>query len=255
MKNSNWSREELTIAFNLYCKTPFTKINATYKPVRELAPLINRSPGSLAMKLANFARLDPALQARGISGLKGGSKGDIEIWNEFNTDWERLAFESELILAQYKGASIEQQINISEEDMLIEGKERETIVKVRINQAFFRSAVLASYNNRCCITGMSTPELLIAGHIIPWSLDTKNRINPANGLCMNSTHDKAFDNGLMTITPDYVIHFSETLLKNSIKDKTDVFILPYESKKITLPQKFLPKKEFLEFHNSTIFKK
>lgn len=253
MAKNNWTREELIIAFNLYCKTPFSKINASYKPVKELAPLIGRSNNSLAMKLANFARLDPALQARGIKGLKGGSKGEAEIWNEFNNNWEELAFESEKILAGYNGKSIEVSASVSIEDIIKEGKEREATIKVRVNQSFFRSSVLASYNNRCCITGISIPDLLVAGHIIPWASNIKNRVNPSNGLCLNALHDRAFDKGLLTITPDYTIKLSEKLLENVRKVDSALFFLPYEAKKIILPNKFLPHREFLEYHNTNIF--
>ena len=75
MKNI-WTYEEHILAFNLYCKIPFSKINANYPPVKELAKIINRSNSSVAMKLANFARLDPALKARNISGLTQGAKGE-----------------------------------------------------------------------------------------------------------------------------------------------------------------------------------
>ena len=47
------------------------------------------------MKLVNFASLDPAHQRRNIAGLKNASQGDREIFAEFSSDWERLAFESE----------------------------------------------------------------------------------------------------------------------------------------------------------------
>jgi putative restriction endonuclease len=93
----------------------------------------------------------------------------------------------------------------------IEGTDREAIIKARVYQNFFRSAILATYENRCCITGISIPEFLVASHIIPWSKDKKNRLNPHNGLCLNLLHDKAFDRGLITITEDYVIKLSPTL--------------------------------------------
>ena len=51
--------------------------------VRELANLLGRTPGSVSMKLSNFARLDPALQARGIVGLQRGAKGEKEIWDGY----------------------------------------------------------------------------------------------------------------------------------------------------------------------------
>ena len=104
MKNI-WTYEEHILAFNLYCKIPFSKINANYPPVKELAKIINRSNSSVAMKLANFARLDPALKARNISGLTQGAKGEKIIWEKFNNDWEQLSYESECILAKYKNKS------------------------------------------------------------------------------------------------------------------------------------------------------
>ncbi|MBQ9417737.1 MAG: HNH endonuclease, partial [Bacteroidales bacterium] len=67
------------------------------------------------------------------------------------------------------------------------------IVKQRINQSFFRTAVLTSYNNRCCITGLSRKELLEASHIVDWSKDIENRLNPSNGLCLNILFHRAYD--------------------------------------------------------------
>jgi putative restriction endonuclease len=253
MARNNWTREELIVAFNLYCKTPFTKINALNPGIKDLANIIGRSTSAVALKLANFARLDPALQERNISGMKHGSKREIEIWEEFNETWEKLAYESELILSNYRGQSVETSANIYTNDLPLEGKERESTVKIRVNQSFFRSTILASYDNHCCITIISIPELLVAGHIIPWSRDAKNRMNPSNGLCMNALHDKAFYKGLMTITPDYFIRLSKKLLKSIHKSSSEIFFLPYSEKKIILPQKFLPDKEFLEYHNKEIF--
>ena len=77
-KNRLWSRDELIIAFNLYCKIPFGKIDQRNPVVIALANALGRTPASLSWKLANFARLDPALQSRGIKGASHGSKGEVE---------------------------------------------------------------------------------------------------------------------------------------------------------------------------------
>lgn len=66
-----------------------------------------------------------------------------------------------------------------------ERRTHEAVIRTRVNQSFFRAAVLAAYNVRCCVTGLSIPELLTASHIVPWSADVKNRTNPRNGLCLN----------------------------------------------------------------------
>lgn len=247
----NWTRNELIVAFNLYCKTTFTKINARNKGVIELASIIHRSPSSVALKLANFARLDPTLQDRNIAGMRHGSKAEVEIWNVFSHDWERLAYQSELILADYKNEPIESSSGIVTGDIPKEGREREAIVKTRVNQSFFRQTVLASYDHKCCITGISVPELLVASHIIPWAVGKKSRMDPCNGLCLNSLHDTAFDRGLITITTEYVLKISEVLKTRS--QEWSLFFLPYENKQITLPQRFIPAREFIEYHNNKIF--
>lgn len=253
MAKNNWTYEEHILAYNLYCKIPFTKINSTYPPVKELAQIIGRTSGSVAMKLANFARLDPYQQARNVSGLSQGAKGEETVWNEFNNNWEELAYKSEQILAQYKNNSVEVSSDIITIDLPPEGKEREALIKVRVNQNFFRKSVIASYDFKCCITNLAVTELLVASHIIPWSVGKEHRTNPANGLCLNALHDKAFDKGLITITPDYKLKLSERLIDKMNKTDIENFFLPYNDQFIRLPQKFYPNKEFLEYHNVHIF--
>lgn len=252
MTRRNWTREEHVLAFNLYCKTPFGKMHSTYKPIMELASILGRTNSSVSMKLGNFARLDPTLKARNIKGLSQGAKGEEEVWNEFNNNWEELAFESERILAGLKKQNLEEAFEIPTHRLPTEGKEREAIVKTRVNQNFFRKIILTSYQQKCCITGLSAKELLIASHIIPWSMNDATRINPANGLCLNALHDKAFDRGLLTVLPDFTIKISDKLL-SQIDEKTDTSFIPYIGKSIVLPEKFTPKPEFLEWHNHNVF--
>ncbi len=54
-----WSREETILAFDLYCRTPFSKIGKTNKNIIELAELIGRTPSSVGLKMANLAHFDP----------------------------------------------------------------------------------------------------------------------------------------------------------------------------------------------------
>ena len=68
----------------------------------------------------------------------------------------------------------------------------------RVGQDFFRRAVLANYEETCCITGIADPRLLTASHIKPWGKDSDNRHNPANGLLLSATLDRAFDRGLIS---------------------------------------------------------
>ena len=252
MKNNNWTKEETIIAFNVYCKIPFKSSSKTNSTVIKYANIIGRSPSALNMKIGNFGRLDPELKKQGIVGLTNGSKLEEEVWSEFNGDWEKLAYESELLIAKFQNKNLEDSVEIELEN-IPQGKERETIIKARVNQSFFRSTILSSYNQKCCITGLSIPDFLVASHIIPWKKDKENRLNPRNGLCLNSLHDKAFDGGFITVTTDYKILLSR-YFNDFTNDKVviDMF-LKYNQQPIILPDKFLPSKDFLEYHNHNIF--
>jgi putative restriction endonuclease len=247
-----WTREELILAINLYCKLPFGRLHSRNPEIIELARLIDRSPSALAFKLVNFASLDPSLLERGIKGAANVSKLDKEIWQEFYRHWDILIFESEKLLAKYKNTTVEQLYPVSEEESFAEGNTREQMVKLRINQSVFRSTILAAYNNSCCITGINETALLVAGHIRPWAEDVKNRLNPRNGIALNALHDKAFEAGFITITTDYRIKISPKIMKQQIWYSQDLFG-KYEDKQIILPSRFLPDTEFLKYHNEERF--
>ncbi|MDI6722453.1 MAG: HNH endonuclease [Candidatus Aenigmarchaeota archaeon] len=249
-----WSRDELILAINLYCKLPFGKLHRHNPEVIKLAHLIDRTVNSVALKLVNFASLDPSLQARGIKGAANVSKLDREIWNEFSNNWNTLPFESEKLLAKKSRSSIERLNEINESELPRDGKVREQLVKTRVNQAFFRKSILASYNYTCCITGIQQNELLIASHIKPWGIDEENRLNPRNGITINALHDKAFESGLITITEDYRIRISSILIKQAKNEAVVEYFIRYDNKAIILPTRFLPDPEFLKYHNQERFK-
>jgi putative restriction endonuclease len=171
----DWTREELILAFNLYCKTPFGKIHTSNPSIIEMGKLLGRTPSAVSWKLANFARLDPTLKERHISGATHGNKTEVQIWKEFHNNWEKLAFESEQLLARLKNIPLQEYAWSDLGDQFGEGKESERKVRVRVKQNFFRQMVLASYSFRCCITGLAVPELLNASHIVPWAIDTKKQ--------------------------------------------------------------------------------
>lgn len=248
---NNWTRTEHILAFNLYWRIPFGKVHKGNPAVIELAKVIGRSPSSVGMKLGNFARLDPALQSRGISGLSNGAKGEVDIWDEFHESPEDLAYESEKLRAHYFKTRLETSTEIETCDLPQIGREREALVKQRVNQSFFRRRVLTAYENKCCITGLAIPQLLVAGHIVPWSQDIPNRLNPKNGLCLNMIHDKAFDRGLMWIDNEFTIHYSDELKESSKKpSEASSWLQQFEGRKLLLPKNFSPSSELLETHSS-----
>ena len=252
-----WTREETILAFDLYCKTPFSKITKTNKDIIALAKILGRTPSSVGLKMANLAHYDPELVARNIKGMSNASKLDKEIVEEFNDDWEELSYQAQLILSAYKQTDIyalNPEILIKK---MPEGTDIEKETKIRVGQYFFRMAVLTAYGNSCCVTGMKKPDLLIASHIKPWKdSDSKTeRTNPSNGLCLNALHDKAFDRGLFTLNKDYRIIISTRLSDVGMDERTRDWLFSYDHQQIMLPDKFLPGKDFIEYHNDVVFQR
>lgn len=97
----------------------------------------------------------------------------------------------------------------------------------------------------CCVTGLAIPDSLIASHIVPWSIDIKNRLNPMNGLCLNPLHERAFDRGYLTIDQDYRVVVS--------RSADHELLAKYHGHPIKLPDRFRPAREFLASHRENVF--
>ncbi len=253
---TGWSREQLLVAFHLYCRMPFGKMHNRNPEIVRYAELIGRTPSALAMKLTNIASLDPAITGTGRKGLEGASAADRAMWVEMQADWDRFAIQSQQAFSQITAIG-DPELAADDEDIAdaaadYEGTNKTITSTARIGQAFFRRAVLSAYQFRCCITGMAIPQLLVASHIVPWQADAANRLNPRNGLCLSMLHDKAFDIGIICIADDFTVRVSR---KHEKAD--DPFfrsaLLAYDGKQINLPEKFRPNPDFLTYHRDHIF--
>jgi putative restriction endonuclease len=244
---ANWTREQVIVALNVYCKIPFKSSSARNPIVKKYAELLGRTPAALNLKIGNLGSFDPVLRAKGIVGLSHTSKMDEEVWNEFFENPEKLAYESEKIIAELRNKTVEESTNIDINN-LPEGTERIRVTRQRVNQQFFHDAVLCSYENHCCITGISNKQLLEACHISSWRDDVKNRTNPKNGLCMNSLFHKAFDRFLFTVTPDYKIEISKQMIDGTDDNSFRNYLLSIKDKNIIMPEKFYPDKNLLAIH-------
>lgn len=260
-KSTNWSREQLLIAFNLYCQLPFGKMHSKNPDIIRLADLIGRTPSALAMKLTNIASLDPTITSTGRSGLKGASSTDRAMWDEMQRNWEHFALESQTavdaLVAEVDRELIEplatEAIPASEEEPDYSGENRTSQTQIRVGQHFFRRAVISAYQGRCCITGLTEARLLVASHIVPWRTDKNNRLNPRNGLCLSALHDKAFDLGLFTLTLNLKIKNSQKLKEMAGNPFAADWLVGLEGRSIELPQKFGPLEEFIDWHNKNVF--
>jgi len=251
-----WSKDELILAFNLYLKLPFGKTHSRNEDIIHLANVVGRSANSIALRLVNFASIDPYHQNRGIVGMKGGAKQVQPIWDEFFQNKETLVFESERILAEKENQTIETKFSellFDIKDLKGETKLRE--VKTRVNQNVFRQIVVANYSGKCAITGIDIPELLFASHIIPWTKNEDERLNPENGVCLSVLYDRAFDKGLIAINEKFEVLLSSDLKKKNKYDYYSKYFSHLENEKIILPQRYLPNKKFLQYHLDEVFAK
>ena len=256
MSSDRWTKTQLKLAFHLYCQLPFGRLHSRNPEIIELSRLIGRTPSAVAMKLVNFASLDPAITSTGRNGLGNASAVDREVWGEVHADWEGLAFECQQLRDQLgQGEVPAGERSEYEEDLMPDdfvGETRPVVTEQRIKQSFFRKAVLSSYRGRCCMSGLSEPRLLIASHIVPWSKDKANRLNPSNGLCLSAIHDRAFDKGLITLTTDWRVVVSDVLRRHDEPFVNQV-LQSLEGKQIELPQRFLPEQAFLLRHRKEVF--
>ena len=263
----DWTREQLVLALDLYCRIPWGSINHGNARVKELAAMIGRTPSSVARKLGNFGAFDPALQARNVGGLPHGSKLDRMVWDEFAHDWGRLA---ELAEAQ-RGAAEGDEAPLPEFDAgaVPHGpSERLVTTKQRLHQRFFREAVLSSYEHRCCISGLPVIETLVASHIRSWKMcvgeDEGRRADPTNGLCLSATFDRPFDRGLFALTDECKLVLSPRLARLAEKPSrrdpegiTGRFLQEsgcVDGREIRfLPQRFRPDPVCLAWHRERVF--
>ncbi|MGE0329087.1 MAG: HNH endonuclease [Ramlibacter sp.] len=248
--NVDWTRQHLLATLYLYTQLPFGKLHRGNPKIIELASWLGRSPSSVAMKLTNLASLDPVVAARGRKGLDRATALDRTVWAEFQANWDVMFAAAEGVYNQYAEQNGTPQVEELPEDVLLipEGRTRTATVQVRVNQWKFRKSILANYNSRCCISGLANDQLLNASHILRWSDDTKNRMNPQNGLCLSSLHDKAFEVGLLTVMPDLRVRISEKLTKLPTSPFVKQALLRFDNKKILLPDRYGPDPRFLEVH-------
>lgn len=110
-------------------------------------------------------------------------------------------------------------------------------------QRAFAKKVKANYGNRCAITGISTTAFLVASHIVPWSEDESIRTDPANGICLSTLADRAFDSGFISIGPDCVVtvHFEKIVGDDALK----AALLPYDGVTLSLPATGSPNPDYL----------
>jgi putative restriction endonuclease len=249
-----WNRDELIRALALYYQIPFGSIDGRNPAIQALAGELDRSVGSVALKLANFASLDPTIRQSGRRGMVNASTLDRSIFKEFARRWFELSVVLPDAVLSTLDPVAEVDASLPEQFLIREGPtEIPRTSWVRRGQDFFRRSVLAAYRETCCITGIADPRFLRAGHIIPWRDAESLRLDPQNGLCLNSLHDNAFDQGLLTLDEQHRVVLSRDLAGKIPPDVYRRFFSVYEGSTIQVPDRLPPLDSALEYHRSNVF--
>lgn len=101
MRNPKWHRDEIILALDLYFSKDRGSIDSGNPKIIEVSRILNelpifperpdkekfRNPNGVTLKLSNFKHLDPTYKGE---GMKGGSKLDEIVFNEFFGQREKL---------------------------------------------------------------------------------------------------------------------------------------------------------------------
>jgi len=258
-----WTRDELLVALNLYHKLTFGQLHARQPAIVALAGKLERGSNSVAMKLCNFASLDPALRLRGIKGLEGASALDRTVWNEFHGDLNEAVPVSEEALRKLFGVDEGGELEVLPREGIRVRKrpptgptETTANVKQRRGQDYFRDAVLNNFGGRCGVTQLAVRELLIASHILPWGTHVAERLNVRNGISLSRLHDAAFDQGLITFDDSLRLVISPRLKAELPQRAVAENFGAYAGQRLRLPDDAaLPELAFLAEHRTKKFRK
>ncbi len=161
----------------------------------------------------------------------------------------------ELHLYEYEQA-VEQRFQYQKNSVSDEGKglyrvdhtETSRLTLTRTAQGQYRKDALKLWNNRCAVTGVAEPKILIASHIKPWrESSNEERVNPRNSLILSPTYDKLFDLGLITFKPNngkIVLASSIATAdweKLKVDDSKELYMIPDGTE------------HYLSYHNRHIF--
>jgi len=258
MVKVRYTEDECILALELYLMLPRKDIRRDNPQIIQLSDFLTskghpHNANSIKMKLENFKAFDPLYLGKSLSN---GSDMDRKIWERFYatgfTDLSKAAEESRMRIS-HGDSSVFGMENLDEG-----GRTKLVEMMERSNQDIFRGRVLTVYDSKCCITGIQSNDMIQACHIKPWSAspeNSKERLDPRNGLCLNVLHHKAFDDGLFTLDEKYRVELSPALEQIERPEVIKRYYRPYEGQTITIDMKeFLPSEEYLDYHRKNVFR-
>jgi putative restriction endonuclease len=127
-----------------------------------------------------------------------------------------------------------------------------TTVRPRLGQGAFRIVVTDIYNRRCAITGERTLPVLEAAHIKPYASGGAHDVT--NGLLLRSDLHTLFDQGYLTVIPEYRLEVSRRI-REEFENGRDYYALSGRPLRPPSAEGARPDPMLLDWHNTNVFRR
>jgi putative restriction endonuclease len=129
----------------------------------------------------------------------------------------------------------------------------ESEIQYETRSSVFKSQVPKVYGYQCAISGLrvsakTSISMVDACHIQPWHIAHNDTIQ--NGICLTPTLHRAFDRGLISISPDYRVLLAD---KEFDEDRNSTYALSQfvrQPLKLPTDPQLAPSQELIEWHRS-----
>jgi len=125
-------------------------------------------------------------------------------------------------------------------------------VRPRLGQGLFSLAVRDAYGSACAVTHEHSKPVLEAAHIKPYAKGGEHRVD--NGLLLRSDLHRLYDQGYVTVTPDYVFKVGDRLREEFHNGRS---YYELDGRRILLPSQEVlrPNRNLLDWHTKDVFKR
>jgi putative restriction endonuclease len=125
------------------------------------------------------------------------------------------------------------------------------LVQPRLGQGIFRVAVMDAYSRACAVTQEHSLPALEAAHIQPYARDGPHDVR--NGVLLRADLHRLFDQGYVTITPEYRLEVSPRLKEDYQNGRS---YYPLHGSSVCLPAAApeTPSADFLRWHNERVYR-
>ena len=125
------------------------------------------------------------------------------------------------------------------------------VIEPRLGQGIFRVAVMDAYSRACAVTHEHSLPALEASHIQPYAKNGPHDVR--NGILLRADLHRLFDQGYVTITPEYRVEVSPRL-KLDYQNGHSYYPLHGSLLSVPTSQNEVPSADFLRWHNDQVYR-